>query len=531
MQNDPLAKLAHPRRTIQCGDVDKFIRLWYEVSYSEIEPSTNIDELKESTLQWFRFSNGGASRRWYGNLDSVLYWKNNGQTIKETGKAIIPNEELYFKKSVGYNRITSNGISARSYQDGILLGDATSIIVPKTNFNYYLALLNSKVSAFSMQVFNPTLAAQTGSLSRIPILFDDVEEVRSFVSNCINISKQDWDAHETSWDFQENELVALAKKGHGHTTATIDDELVMEYYTLSTIYEDYTYKWEKMFRQLHANEEELNRQFIEIYGLQDELTPDVPLDEITILQQGEVSIENGQIVWHKDVVIKQLISYAIGVWLGRYRLDKPGLHIAHPTPTDEELATYPYRNNEVEIDDDGIIPVLSTESSFADNACHRLRDFLRIVFGEETLIENINFIEAALGKSIEAYFLKDFWKDHKKMYQNRPIYWLFSSKKGAFQCIAYMHRMDAYTAERVRSKYLLPHMESLGVRITELVANEAMLSTAQRRTLDRLIKELEECREYHDRLHLVADKQIAFDLDDGVVMNYAKFGDVLAKIK
>ena len=190
-----------------------------------------------------------------------------------------------------------------------------------------------------------------------------------------------------------------------------------------------------------------------------------------------------------------------------------------------------FRGNSVEIDDDGIIPILSTESSFADNACHRLRDFMRIAFGEESLIENMNFIEGALGKSVEAYFLKDFWKDHKKTYQNRPIYWLFSSKKGAFQCLAYMHRMDAYTAERVRSKYLLPHMESLGIRITELVANEAMLSTAQRRTLDRLIKELEECREYYDRLHLVADKQIAFDLDDGVVVNYAKFGDVLAKIK
>ena len=217
--------------------------------------------------------------------------------------------------------------------------------------------------------------------------------------------------------------------------------------------------------------------------------------------------------------------------MGRYRLDKPGLHIAHPEPTAEDVCSYEYSGNNVEIDDDGIIPVLSSDSSFADNACHRLRDFLRIVFGADTLIENINFIQNALGKDIETYFLKDFWKDHKKMYQNRPIYWLFSSKKGAFQCLVYMHRMDAYTAERVRSKYLLPHMESLGVRIAELRAEEAMLSTAKRRTLDRLVKELEECREYHDRLHLVADQQIAFDLDDGVVVNHAKFGDVLAKIK
>ena len=217
--------------------------------------------------------------------------------------------------------------------------------------------------------------------------------------------------------------------------------------------------------------------------------------------------------------------------MGRYRLDKPGLHIAHPNPTAEEVCTYNHNGNEFEIDDDGIIPILSADSQFADNACHRLRDFLRIAFGEENLLENINFIETCLGKSIEAYFMKDFWKDHKKMYQNRPIYWLFSSKKGALQCLAYMHRMDAYTVERVRSKYLLPHMDWLIHRINELRANDAMLSTAQRRMVERLEKELAECREYHERLHYVADQQFSFDLDDGVVVNYAKFGDILAKIK
>lgn len=293
----------------------------------------------------------------------------------------------------------------------------------------------------------------------------------------------------------------------------------------------YKQKWERLFMQLHANEEELNRQFIEIYGLQDELTPDVPLDEITILQQGEIHIENNDIVWHNDVIAKQLISYAIGCWMGRYRLDKPGLHIAHPNPTAEEVCTYTYNGCELDIDDDGIIPILRADSSFADNACHHVRDFLRIAFGEENLLENINFIETCLGKSIEAYFMKDFWKDHKKMYQNRPIYWLFSSKKGAFQCLAYMHRMDAYKVERVRSKYLLPHMDWLTHRINELRAYDAMLTTAQRKTAELLEKELAECREYHERLHYVADQQISFNLDDGVVVNYAKFGDILAKIK
>ena len=340
--------------------------------------------------------------------------------------------------------------------------------------------------------------------------------------DCISISKEDWDAHETSWDFKENELVRIFNdNGWG---------------PLETVVSEYKSYWERKFNQLHANEEELNRQFIEIYGLQDELTPNVPLDEITILQQGEISINFegpycGTLSWHDDVIAKQMISYAIGCWMGRYRLDKPGLHIAHPNPTAEEVCTYRHNGNEFEIDDDGIIPILSADSQFADNACNRLRDFLRIAFDEEDLQENINFIETCLGKSLEAYFVKDFWKDHKKMYQNRPIYWLFSSKKGAFQCIAYMHRMDAYTVERVRSKYLLSHMDWLTHRINELRADDAMLTTAQRKTAERLEKELAECREYHERLHYVADRQIAFDLDDGVVVNYAKFGDVLAKIK
>ena len=380
-----------------------------------------------------------------------------------------------------------------------------------------MGYLNTKVAKAFFEMLAPTINLTAGMIGKLPYKTTQDKSILYIVNQNISISKQDWDAHETSWDFKENELVRIFNdNGWG---------------TLDIVVSEYKREWERLFMQLHANEEELNRQFIDIYGLQDELTPDVPLDEITILQQGEIHIENNDIVWHNDVIAKQLISYAIGCWMGRYRLDKPGLHIAHPNPTAEEVCTYTYNGSELEIDDDGIIPILRADSSFADNACHRVRDFLRIAFGEENLLENINFIETCLGKSIEAYFMKDFWKDHKKMYQNRPIYWLFSSKKGAFQCIAYMHRMDAYTVERVRSKYLLPHMDWLTHRINELRADDAMLTTAQRKTAERLEKELAECREYHERLHYVADRQIAFDLDDGVVVNYAKFGDVLAKIK
>jgi type II restriction/modification system DNA methylase subunit YeeA len=254
------------------------------------------------------------------------------------------------------------------------------------------------------------------------------------------------------------------------------------------------------------------------------------LNEITILHQGEISIDNNKLKWNADVVMKQLISYAIGCMMGRYSIDKPGLILANQGDSLEQFNKL-VSHSRFEHDDDGIIPLMSAQSDFADNATIRFKQWLVAAFGEETLVENLNFIEKCLGKSIDDYFVKDFWKDHKKMYQNRPIYWLFSSKKGAFQCLTYMHRMDAYTAERIRTKYLLPHIEWLIQKQGEMEANAANLNARERKELDNIGKQIEECREYHDRLHVIADKQIAFDLDDGVVVNYAKFGDVLAKIK
>lgn len=237
------------------------------------------------------------------------------------------------------------------------------------------------------------------------------------------------------------------------------------------------------------------------------------------------------IVWHDDNIVKQLISYAVGCMMGRYRLDKPGLHIAHPEPTAEETAPYYYNGQEFEIDDDGIIPLMPGDCGFGDNAPLRLAEFVRIAFGERSQAENLNYIEKCLGKTVEQYFVKDFWKDHKKMYQNRPIYWLFASKKGAFQVIAYMHRMNAYTVERIRVKYLLPYIENVQAKIAGLDIRRASLSTKENRQLQQLQKALDECREYHDRLQVAAEQAIAFDLDDGVAVNYAKFGDVVQKLK
>lgn len=518
--NTLIDNISEPRSGVMTGNDSLFTRLFFEVSKDNIAVNMrSYQQAEDSEYRWFIVTRGGGFRKWYGNYDLVndLY-KGGINIINGGGNYRLRDPKYYFLEGVTWNMISSTKPSFRYVPQGVLFGNSAPTLFPNKDIdvNYILGFLNTKLAYKYFNLINPTINVTKSDVGALPYIYTN-GSISETTSRNIAISKLDWDAHETSWDFTENELVRIFKdNGWG---------------TLDIVVSEYKAHWTRQFEQLHANEEELNRQFIEIYGLQDELTPEVPLDEITILQQGEISIENNAIVWHDDVIAKQLISYAIGCWFGRYRLDQPGLHIAHPAPTEDEIITYDYNGSQLQIDDDGISPILAADSSFDDNLCHRVRDFLRIVFGEDTLIENINWIEAALGKSLEAYFIKDFWKDHKKMYQNRPIYWLFSSKKGAFQCLAYMHRMDAYTAERVRSKYLLPHIEWLSNEIAELVANDAMLTTPQRRNLENLRKQLDECREYHDRLHVVADQQIGFDLDDGVVVNYAKFGDVLAKIK
>ena len=236
------------------------------------------------------------------------------------------------------------------------------------------------------------------------------------------------------------------------------------------------------------------------------------------------------IVWHDDVIIKQLISYAIGCMMGRYSIDKPGLILANQG---DGVAQYNQivPNSRFAIDDDGILPLMDDNSPFSDNAVSRLAAFVKTVFGADHLTENLNYMEQALGKSLNEYLQKDFWKDHKRMYQSRPIYWLFASKKGAFRALVYMHRMDAYTVGKVRNQYLLPYIEWLKQRIDELMARQAELSAQERKQLKDYGKSLDECREYDVRLHEVANQQISIDLDDGVVVNYAKYGDVLQKLK
>lgn len=524
-QKDTLGKYLTTREGMATADNDRFLRYWFEIEL------TRFSKFNSTSDKWYPYNKGGTFRKWFGNREYVVNWENNGQEIKnnidsETGRVRSHNYngEYAFRECITWSAISSNSIAVRYVEEGFLWDSKGACGFSKNHLIYSLGVVNTKVADRFLKLLSPTMDFKVGDIIRIPIVLSKELIVSSLVKHNISISRQDWDSHETSWDFEENPLL-------GYINKEIAEGETGKSYKIESLYNLYTTDWEERFMQLHANEEELNRQFIEIYGLQDELTPDVPLDEVTILQQGEIKVGDNHIEFQPDVVVKQFISYAVGCMMGRYRLDKPGLYIAHPNPTDDEVCTYSYNGRNFTIDDDAIIPLMARDTVFTDNAGERFREFLKVALGEDTLTENLNFIEAALGKDIDTYFVKDFWKDQLSRYQRRPIYWLFASKKGAFQCITYMHRMNPYTVEQIRNKYLLPHIEYLGTRIAEMESRAATLSTKERKDMAKLQKDLDECREYHDRLHLVADKQIDFDLDDGVVVNYAKFGDVVVKLK
>lgn len=552
-KNGTIADFGKPCKGIDTGENAFFLRLWHELNVDKCDYTDGVGA-------WVPYNKGGDYRRWFGNREYMLRWEGDGCKLYErleykSKKPTLRNKDYWFRESFTWSSVTAGIFSVRYSPNGAIFDNGGSSVFSKENLYTIGGLLNSKIAVRYFDFLAPTINFQPGDIGHIAfsrkLLNETVKEcIESIVKDCIQIARIDWDAHETSWDFKRNELLSIDEETYiqninwqveKHFKATGEqiciDPSAPQFDSLEWCYEQYKEKWERMFTQLHDNEEELNRQFIDLYGLQDELSPEVPQNEITILQQGEISFlpvpgceGDFSIEWNADVVMKQLISYAIGVWMGRYRLDKPGLHIAHPAPTEEEIAAYEYKNQNIEIDDDGIIPILSDDSPFTDNARNRIVDFISTAFGAEKQIDNLNFLERALGKSVSDYLMKDFWKDHKKMYQNRPIYWLFSSKKGAFQCITYMHRMDEYTLERIRQKYLLPYISFLDDKISAMQARDT-LSTAETRQMTKLKTMLDECREYHDRLHQYSQKNIKFDLDDGVVKNYSLFGDVVAKLK
>lgn len=422
--NLALSAVCKPTQGLATADNARFVRLWFEVNLKKVGfGCSSAEEALETKRKWFPYNKGGASRKWYGNQDYLINWEYDGIGVKNNVGAVIRNPEQYFKVSISWSKVSSTKIAFRYFPKGFIFADAGMSIFSEAKLFYLHGYCNSNVASSFIEILSPTLNYEVGHIGALPInIIENSINVEKIVKDNIFISKQDWDSHETSWDFDENPLLSYINKEivEGETGKS---------YKIESLYNLYTTDWEERFMQLHANEEELNRQFIEIYGLQDELTPDVPLDEVTILQQGEIKVDDNHIEFQPDVVVKQFISYAVGCMMGRYRLDKPGLHIAHPNPTDDEVCTYSYNGRNFTIDDDAIIPLMARDTVFTDNAGERFREFLKVALGEDTLTENLNFIEAALGKDIDTYFVKDFWKDHLSRYQRRPIYWLFASKK------------------------------------------------------------------------------------------------------
>lgn len=559
--NEPISKYADARKGNSTSDNERFVRLWWEVEnrLTAIRYKS-ISEANNDGKYWLPYNKGGSARKWYGCNSTLVYWKNDGEEIRNCPKSVVTNERFYMRPGSTWSHICSTSPSLRYFDEGFIFDNVGNSLFANTELIEILtAYINSNVFASLSSIINPTIGYSSGIIARFP--YKKVENNRDLIKNITNnnisISRQDWDAHETSWDFQNNEIVSLnSEQKYIDTinaiyegTGILADLPAPQLESLAWRVEFYKQKWEDKFHRLHANEEELNRQFIEIYGLQDELTPDVPLDEVTILQKGEISIEDGEIVWHEDVIIKQLISYLVGCFMGRYSIDRPGLIIASQH---QDLNTLGLKvegldntsEGRLEIDDDGIVPILDGEY-FSDDMTVRIEQGIKTIFGASHFNENIKYINEKLGKTIREYLFKDFFNDHidGKMYQKRPIYWLFSSKmgdkrkKGYFKALVYMHRMESDTLSKLHADYVVPFIDKIEQQHIEAenLSLRDDLSQAQRnrarKSAEEYADQIRELKDFEQVLVQMASQRLSIDLDDGVRVNYPKFYPLVEPIK
>ena len=501
-----LGNLADSKQGLATADNNRFLREWYEVDFYKIKfDCKTLDEAKKSGFKWFPYNKGGDFRKWYGNNDYIVNWENDGFEIKHffdsKGKLRSRPQNLnyMFRSSVSWSDITSSTNAFRYKPYGNLFDISGMSFFPKRNTNYLLALCNTKLVADVLKIIAPTIHCQCGDVANIPVIEDDTKafNIESKVDENINISKFDWDSFETSWDFKKHPLVS-------YSTSKI-----------STDFELWAKECEERFKKLKANEEELNRIFIDIYGVQDELTPEVEDKNVTVRQAD----------LQRD--IKSLISYAVGCMFGRYSLDEDGLAYAGGKWDNSKYDTFIP-------DEDNCIPI-PDEEYFEDDIVGLFCAWLKKVYGEDTLEENLDFIANALGNKgktsrevIRNYFLTDFIKDHIKTYQKRPIYWLFDSgKQNGFKALVYMHRWNADTIGNVRVEYLhrIQHVyEKEITRMQEIIDNShdnKEISNATKRK-EKLQKQIKETKDYDAKIAHLALSRIDIDLDDGVKVNYEK---------
>ena len=541
---------------IKTADNERFVREWWTINNKDIYYlGTNLDEKK-----YIFTTKGGDYRKWYGNLNDLLFWENNGYDLKNFKKATITNEENFFKNNITWNRLTTAKISFRYTENGSVPNMAGLCMYKKNikeEYSYFLSFFNTKIVKYILDLLNPTLNFPPGLIKIIPfkeIDFDLKKIIKNYGSMNIDISKEEWDSRETSWDFEKLSL--------------IDGE------DLKAAFENYCSHWRDNFVQLHKNEEELNRLFIEIYELQDEMDEKVSFDDITILKKEAkiVEIDNSKarefssesesylydrgvsLEFNKDELVKQFLSYAIGCIMGRYSTDKPGLIMANSDDV-LELSSNKFSvkdangdiRQEVETeflpDEFGILPI-TAEKDFSNDIVERVKEFVKFVYGEESLKDNLNFIAEALGNKdnknpeeiIRTYFIKDFYADHLQRYQKRPIYWLTNSgKKNALSCLFYIHRYEPLTIARVRADYLIPYQEMLENKrkFIERQLYDEDISAKEKKNVEKELKDLDillkELRDYANEVKHIAEQKIPLDLDDGVNVNYEKLEAILKK--
>ncbi|WP_314293039.1 BREX-1 system adenine-specific DNA-methyltransferase PglX [Fusobacterium periodonticum] len=553
-KNQKLGDIGEAKQGLATADNNRFLRLWNEVNYNKIGYNiSNSQEALESKKKWFPYNKGGEFRKWYGNQEYLVNWENDGYEIKNFKNAVVRNPSYYFKESISWSKVSSSNFSMRFYQKGLIFADAGMSYFSNENLKYILGLSNSELINKILSLLSPTLNFEVGHISNIPIITKENSLIENLVEENIFISKEEWDSRETSWDFEKLSL--------------IDGK------DLKTAYENYCSHWRDNFVQLHKNEEELNRLFIEIYDLQDEMDEKVAFDDITILKKEAkiVEIDNSipkefstesekylydrgvSLEFNKDELVKQFLSYAVGCIMGRYSINKSGLIIANSDDilelsenkfivkgTDREI------RQEIESkflpDEFGIIPI-TDEKDFSNDIVEKVKEFIKYVYGEENLKDNLNFIAEALGNKdnkpaediIRTYFITGFYKDHLQRYQKRPIYWLMSSKNNAFSCLFYMHRYEPLTVARVRADYLIPYQEMLENKrkFIERQLSDDDISAKEKKNVENQLKELDtllkELREYANEVKHITEQKIPLDLDDGVNVNYEKLGAILKK--
>jgi type II restriction/modification system DNA methylase subunit YeeA len=519
------------------GDNDKYLKFNWEVS------SNNVGNQNK----WWHHPKGGPFRKWYGNVDWVIDWSDDARNHyrKDRVARILPNY-LWGKKGLSWTLITISEVSFRILESNHIFNLAAPSLFfhDETNIQKCLGFLNTKYVAKILKVINPTLNMNVGDVRCLPLLqtIDLLQSnINCIVNKCINISKSDWDFYETSWDFTRSPLLDISNiSGGAKNEPQSSPSLSVLHSPLSALYASLRSRWREMTLEMHKLEEENNRIFIDAYGLSDELTPDVPLKEITLTCNphyrygGDKTEDELEALLLADTM-KEFISYSAGCMFGRYALDKAGLVLANQGETIEDyLKQIP--EPIFPADDDNVIPILDGEW-FPDDITERFYNFLRTAFGAENFDDNLKFIETAIGKDIRKYFTKDFYNDHVKRYKKRPIYWLFSSPKGSFNALIYMHRYRPDTVSVVLNDYLrefrtkLASQKSSCEHISISSGSSAAEKTRALKEIDKIKKITAELDEYErDTLYPLATKQIAIDLDDGVKVNYLKFGTALKKI-